>query len=162
MAWRLTLAPLLIEILDARVELVDNRNSTGQLKRGVTSTRGDLERVRLQKSPNEREGFYAYGEDNDYMGFMTVTFDEAAIRPTQAFCTPMRLRLSDTLDGLLLVPTGEKRMEFKRVGYFDSDDSEVHNKLATTKRGEKVIFTIVGYPVRSAHDVKTLRRPYVK
>ena len=55
----------------------------------------------------------------------------------------MRLRLSDTLDGLLLVPTGEKPMEFKRAGYFESDDSEGHNKLETTKRGEKLIFTVV-------------------
>lgn len=135
--------PSFIEILDTSVELVDDNTPTGQVKRGAVSIRGHLKRMRLQKKPNKRADFDVYDEGDKPMGFMEVTFDEAALRPTQIFCIPIRTCALDRLEGLLLVPTAEKSMEFKRVGYFKSNDVETHEKMAKDRDGDKIDFTIL-------------------
>ena len=138
----LSFKPSYIEIVEASIGLVDENSPTGQVKQGAVSICGQLERASFIKKPNQRAGFYLYDEDNNRMGLVTITFDEAAIRPTEAFCMPVRF-VRDTLEGLLLVPTGERPMEFKRVGHFESDDVETHEKLVREKNGDKIVFTIV-------------------
>ena len=135
--------PSFIEILDASVELVDEFNPTGPVKGGTVSIRGHLKHAKLQKKPNTRAEFYADDECNNRMGLIEVDYDEAAIRPTQAFCLPIRFRRPDVLEGLLLVPTGEKPVEFKRVGHFTSDDLETHKKLVKKRDRDKINITIV-------------------
>ena len=135
--------PSLIEILDASVDLVDEINPTGPVKGGTISIRGHLKRAKLQKKQNARAEFYADDECNKRLGFIEVDYDEAAIRPTQAFCLPIRFRRPDNLEGLLLVPTGEKPMEFKRVGHFTSDDLELHENLVKARDQDKINFTVV-------------------
>ena len=135
--------PSFIEILDASVDLVDEFNPTGPVKRGTVSIRGHLKRTYFQKKLNTRAQFYAYDEDNNRMGLIEVNYDEAAIRPTQAFCMPIRFRRPDDVEGLLLVPTGETPMEFKRVGHFASDDLETHEKLVKERDRDKINLTIV-------------------
>ena len=77
------------------------------------------------------------------MGLIEVNYDEAAIRPIQGFCMPVRFRRPDDLEGLLLVPTGEKPMEFKRAGHFTSDNLEPHGKQIKERNRDKIDFAIV-------------------
>lgn len=141
----------LIEVIHANVELVNDSQPTEQVKQDAIFIHGHLKRTKLQKKPkkkpNERAAFYTYDGDNNRMGLMAVYFDEAAIRPTWVFCMPTRFSFSDTmqdsLEGLLLVPTGEKPLEFKRVGHFRSDDVETNGNLVTERDGDKIKFTIV-------------------
>ena len=138
----LSFKPSFIEIVEASIVLVDGSSPTGQVKQGTVSIRGQLQRASFRKKSNKRAGFYLYDVDNNRMGLVTIAFDEAAIRPTEAFCMPVRFN-HDTLEGLILLPTGEKPVEFKRVGYFDSDDVETHEKLVREQNGDKIILTIV-------------------
>ena len=135
--------PSFIKILDASVDLVDEFNPTGPVKGATISIRGYLKRAKLEKKQNARAEFYVYDEDNNRMGLIEVDYDEAAIRPTQAFCLPIRLPRPNDLEGLLLVPTGEKPLESKRVGHFASDDLEIHEKLVKESDEDKINFTIV-------------------
>ena len=135
--------PSFIKILDASVDLVDEFNPTGPVKGGTISIRGHLKRAKLQKKQKPRAEFYVYDEDNNRMGLIEVDYDEAAIRPTQAFRLPIRFPRPNDLEGLLLVPTGEKPLEFKRVGHFASDDLEIHEKLVKESDEDKINFTIV-------------------
>lgn len=144
LAWPVILKPPLIELLDESVELVDTSNPTGQVKRGALSIRGHLKRIDLEKDPTKRAGYHAYDEDDNRIGLMTVAFDEVAIRPIRAFCIPVRTRYEDDdIEGLLLVPTGGKPMEFTRVGHFESDDVETYQELAGEKDGAETSLTIV-------------------
>ena len=145
-SWPVTFEPSLVELLDASVELVDEHNPTGQVKRGTLSLRGHLKRIRLQKNPNKRAEYYAYDDEErkTRIGLIAVIFDEAAIRPSQTFCFPVRIRShEDKLEGLLLVRTGEGPMEFKRVGHFESDDVEMHVALAKGRKGDEIGLTLV-------------------
>lgn len=83
-----------------------------------------------------------YYEDNSRVGLIRIKFDEAAIKPTEAFCMPVKF-IDDKLEGLLLVPTGDRPMEFERVGHFSSDDVETHEKLLREKNDSRIIFTII-------------------
>ncbi|MCJ1458276.1 hypothetical protein MMC28_008647 [Mycoblastus sanguinarius] len=143
LSFPLIFEPSFVEIQEANVELVNDNNPTGQVKQGTVSIRGQLKRTNFQKKASKRSDFYIYDEGNNRMGLMTVNFDEAAIKPTQAFCMPVRFCWDDTLEGLILLPTGEKYMEFKRLGHFKSDDFETHEKLARGRNEDKVNFTIV-------------------
>lgn len=138
----LSFKPSFIDIVEANIVLVDGSSPTGQVKQGTVSIRGQLERASFRKKPNKRAGFYLYDKDNSCMGLITIAFDEAAIKPTEALCMPIRFN-HDILEGLLLLPTGKKPIEFKRVGYFASDDVETHEKLAREQNGDKIILTIM-------------------
>ena len=139
-----TIGPaVFIEILDAHTTLVDDNSPTGQVKHGAIRVRGQLERVQLQKVPETRDSYSICEEDGKRTGLLTVTFDEEAFRPTQAYCMPVMFSTSDTLDGLMLVSTGQAPTEFRRVGFFESDDDETHEKLAKKDPKNKTVFTIV-------------------
>ena len=60
------------QLLDESVELVDDSNTTGQVKRGTLFVRGHLKRIGLHKDPSKRAGYYAHDENNDIIGLMTV------------------------------------------------------------------------------------------
>ena len=138
----LNFEPSFIDIVEASVRLVNDNSPTGQVEQGALSICGQLERASFKKKPNKRADFYLYDDNNNRVGLMTIAFDEAAIRPTEGFCMPVRF-VRDLLEGLLLIPTGEKPMEFKRVGYFQSDNIETHKKLVQENKADKIIFTIV-------------------
>ena len=66
-------------------------NPTGQVTRAALSIRGHLKRIGLADGPNnKRGGYHVYDEDQHRIGFMTVGFDEAAVRSIQAFCISVR------------------------------------------------------------------------
>ena len=135
---------LLIKVLDAHTTLVDDNNPTGQVKQGTIRVRGQLERVQLQKVPQTRDSYTISGADYQRTGLIKVNFDEEAFRPTQAYCMPVMFPFSGTLEGLLLVSTERAPTEFRRVGLFQSDDEEAHEKLVKEDHPRnRIVFTIV-------------------
>lgn len=134
---------VLIEILDAHTTLVDDNSPTGQVKHGVIRVRGQLEKVYLQKVPRTRDSYSICEEDDKKTGLLTVAFDETAFRATQAYIMPVMFSRGDTLEGLLLVSTEQAPAEFRRVGFFESDDEETHEQLTKQDTENKIIFTIV-------------------
>ena len=138
-----TIKPSLIKILDAKTELIDASNPTGPVKQGMLRVRGKLESVHLQKILQTRDKYSTRGVDNKVIGIITLKLDEGSFRPTQAYCMPVRFIRADTLQGLLLVPTEQGPAEFKRVGLFESDDDETHERLAKRNSGDEILFTIV-------------------
>lgn len=135
--------PSFIEILRVDIGLLNERNPTGQVKQGVLSIRGQLKRISLQKISNTRAGFNIFDEDNNGMGGLRVNFDTEANRPILVYCMPVRICYGDTMEGLLLLPTGKKQMEFNRVAHFKSDDAVILQQLAQQRNVERVHFTIV-------------------
>lgn len=89
--------PSVIEVLDARVELVDEFNPTGPVKRGTVSVRGHFKRAIFQKKPNTPAGFYPNDKYNNRVGLIEVHYNQVAIRTTQGFCMPIRFRRPDYL-----------------------------------------------------------------
>ncbi|KAL8794951.1 MAG: hypothetical protein Q9195_002533 [Heterodermia aff. obscurata] len=143
-AGSVTIGPsLFIEILDAHTTLVDDNNPTGPVKQGVIRMRGPLERVHFQKVPRTRDSYSICEADDKKMELITVSFDEEAVRPTQAYCMPVMFSYGDTLEGLLLASTGQGITEFRRVGLFESDDHETHEKLVKKNAKNKITVTIV-------------------
>lgn len=134
---------LFIEILDAHTTLVDENNPTGQVKQGIIRVRGQLERVHLQENPQGRGSYSICEAGNKRMGLITASFDEEAIKPSEVYCMPVTFHLRDTLEGLLLLSTEQAPAEFKRVGFFQSDDDETHQKLTKKNFENGVVFTIV-------------------
>ena len=104
--------------------------------------RGQLESVHLQKIPQKSDSYSIWGADEKRTGLITVEFDEEERRPTGGYCMPVMFPYGGMLEGLLLVSTGHASTEFRRVGFFESDDGETHEKLARRKSNE-VAFTIV-------------------
>ncbi|KAI4189440.1 MAG: hypothetical protein L6R41_001458 [Letrouitia leprolyta] len=135
--------PSLIEFLDAYTTLVDDKNSTGQVKGGLIRVRGQLEWVHLRKAHQSKETYSIYGVDDDQMGLVRVRFDEPSWRHNDVHCMPVRVCWGDTLEGLLLESTGQAHLEFRRVGHFQSIDKMPLEKLGRVVPEDKVVFTIV-------------------
>ncbi len=144
--FNITFQPSLIEILEANVILADNDNPTGEVRHGVVSLCALLKYANFRAAADQGKIFELHDEDNNRKGSVALRFDEAAVRPTQSFCLAVRfesISRGDILQGLLLVPTGGKTMEFNRVGYFETEDSKVHEWLIRSKNAVKTKFTIV-------------------
>ncbi|KAI9878709.1 MAG: hypothetical protein M1830_010753 [Pleopsidium flavum] len=146
------LDPILIQILDAKIQLVDEDNPTGPIKNGTLTISGQLQSACLQIRPKpglyKRAKYFLIdsGSDSDteerkYLVY--VSFDEAAIRPKDVFYFPVQFWHEETLNGLLLVPTKEGEMEFTRVGTFELKGAPECNNMLQKKDDRKRIFTVV-------------------
>ena len=144
--FNITFQPSLIEVLEANVILADNNKPTGEVRHGVVSLCALLKYAKFRAAADQGKIFELHDEDNNRKGSVALSFDEVAIRPTQSFCLAVKLESNprgDILQGLLLAPTGGKTMEFNRVGYFETEDSKVHEWLIRSKNAGKTILTIV-------------------
>lgn len=141
---------LLIQILDAKIQLVDRDNPTGPIKNGTLTISGHLQSACLQigfKSGFQARAKYFLidsGSDSEEQKYLVdVNFDEAAIQPKEVFYVPGQFWSEDRLTGLLLVPTRESEMEFRRVGHFALEGAAECNTMLQKKEERKRIFTIV-------------------
>lgn len=132
-----------IEILQVKIELINERNPTGPVKQGIISVRGQLKLIYLEATPDARKGFDVTDEVGARIGRMRVNFDTESDKETQVYCMPVRIIHGDMLEGLLLVPSNHRHMIFTRVAYFDSRDSILIQHLARKRSVEMVHFTIV-------------------
>lgn len=135
--------PSYIEILQVRVEPINHRNPTGPVKQAVLTIKGQLIRVQIQAKSDARRGFEVANEANTRIGRMRVNFDTESERETRVYCMPVRIIHGDMLEGLLLMPSKQRHMEFTRVAYFDSKDASLIQHLARTRAVETVDFTFV-------------------
>ncbi|KAL8724379.1 MAG: hypothetical protein Q9181_006855 [Wetmoreana brouardii] len=141
--WPLSFGSLLIEILHVDLGLADEHNPTGQVKYGVLSIRGQLNRISLRKITRTRADFYVFNNDNKGIGNIKVFFDTEAIKPTQVYCMPVRICHVDEMEGLLLLPTEKTNREFSRVAFFKSDDLNILPQLAQQRIIDRINFTLV-------------------
>ena len=123
-------APL-IEILDAKTELVNDRQPFGAVKGGFIFVAGQLIRATFQEKSDTRADYYAHDAKGTRDGCLRLAFDTAVDHTTEAFCLPMRHPWDDNLEGLILQSTGTEHMTFRRIGHFDTDDLELQKKWLT-------------------------------
>ena len=139
-----TFEPCLITVVKANIEAVSDQNPLGEIKSGVICIRGQLRSANLQADPNRRYEHLLFDSDENQVGRIRVSFDEAAIKPKDIYYTPIRTEPKFTqLDGLLLKPTGKTEAEFQRVGYFVVHDIDTYKTLMGRISEEMVTFTLV-------------------
>lgn len=139
--------PILIQILEANVSLVDDENPTGQIKGGIVHVCGQLEWISLRRNSDtgitKRQEYNATGKDGVQQGLVWVSFDEKENTPKDVFFMAVTYCWENIIEGLLLVPTMHKPMEFKRVGHFRTCSSETTTCLLEMGKGMKTTLSIV-------------------
>ncbi|MDI1487504.1 MAG: hypothetical protein OHK93_006774 [Ramalina farinacea] len=132
-----------IEILQVKIDLINERNPTGPVRQGILSIRGQLKLIYLQATSGARKGFDVTDEVGARIGRMRVNFDTESDKEIQVYCMPVRMIPGDMLEGLLLLPSKRSHTELTRVAYFDSKDTGLIEHLAQTQAVETVDFKIV-------------------
>ena len=141
----------LIEILDASTILANNKQLTGSILQGYLMIRGKLQAATLQLAPKDNSMHcYMLNREGSHLGFTEVFFDEPTSKPSEVFYVLVlssALMLSDKrlwrLQGLLLVPTGDRDLEFRRIGTFREADPATRGGMLKTGNNEEIVFTIV-------------------
>ena len=132
-----------IEILQVKIELINERNPTGPVRQGILSVRAQLKLIYLEATSDARKGFDVTDEVGARIGRMRVVFDTDSDKETQVYCMPVRMIHGDVLQGLLLLLSKKSHTEFTRVAYFSSEETDLIEHLMQTRAMETVDFTIV-------------------
>ena len=135
--------PALIEVLDTKVELVNDSIPFGALKAGFISICGYLISTRLRKKPDTRAEYYAVDPSGVQAGCVRLAFDTTDDFATEAFCMPVRFSWKGHLEGLLLQLSGNEDMMFRRVGHFKTDDTQLQETWVPKGGDQNVVLKIV-------------------